>query len=124
MNTANKYKGYFDFPVGEGETKKMHFSMNFVFLLQDITEKDLTTWLTDLEKASETDQGFGLCQIVFAALAAYDLEEENEVDYNVYKVRNWVFNALMEDPDLPQALMKAMTDALGGSLGKMKAKKK
>lgn len=117
---ANKYRGYYDFPIGDGETKKMHFSMNFIFLLQDISGKNLTDWLTELQDADETAQSFALCQMVFAGLAAYDLEEENEIDYNVYKVRNWLFEALVDDQDIATELM----DVMSKSLGKHQAKKK
>ena len=44
-------------------------------------------------------------------MAAYDLEEENEIDYNVFKVRNWLFDALQDNPNLAQDLIEEMTNA-------------
>ena len=111
MTTANKTKGYYDFPIGDGQTKRMHFSMNFVFILQDIVEQDLTKWLENLGNLDETRQGLALSQLVFAGFAAYDLEEDNEVDYTVYKIRDWLYNALQDDPKITEEVLGVMTKA-------------
>ena len=109
MKKVNKLRGYYEFPIGEGKTKTMHFSMNFVFLLQEIVEEDLNVWLKKLDKLDRIQQGLALSQLTFAGLAAYDQEEGNEIDYNVYKIRDWLFNALQEDENIAKELLVVMT---------------
>ena len=123
MNKANKLRGYYEFPIGEGKTKTMHFSMNFVCLLQQIVEEDLTVWVAKLDKLDHIQQGLALSQLVFSGLAAYDQEEGNEIDYNVYKIRDWLYNALREDKNLAIDLLKVMTDSFN-DVGKTKPKVK
>ena len=119
MKKVNKLRGYYEFPIGEGKTKTMHFSMNFVFLLQEIVEEDLNVWLKKLDKLDRIQQGLALSQLTFAGLAAYDQEEGNEIDYNVYKIRDWLFNALQEDENIAKELLVVMTAAFN-DVGKKK----
>lgn len=118
----NKHRGYFKLPVsildsdGKIESayeKNMHFSVNFIANLQSITEQDLTTWLSGIEKGSADDQSFAICQIVFSALAAYDQEQGNEINYNVYQIRNWVTEAIIKDPEWTNKMMEVMVASLG-----------
>ena len=123
MTKANKIRGYYDFPMGNGDTKKMHFSMNFVFILQDIIDEDLAEWLKGMENMDSNEQGIALSQLVYAGLSAYDLEEGNVVEYNIYKVRDWLFTAMQNDSKLALDLLGEMTKAFSG-LGKTNPVKK
>ena len=123
MKNSNTLRGYYDFPIGDNKTKTMHFSMNFVFILQDIVNKDLTKWLKEMEVMDDLAQGLAMSQLVFAGFAAYDLEEDNEVDYNVYKVRDWLFNAITQDNSLVEEIITVMTKSFS-QLGKNNPVKK
>lgn len=119
----NKLQGYIDLPTAEGP-KTMHFSMNFIFNLQEIVEEDVVTWLSKLDDLGDVDKAFATCQIIFSALAAYDMEEGNQIDYNVYKVRNWIFDALNDDPNTMTNILNTMTKSIENKmLGKKKANK-
>lgn len=74
----------------ESGGKTLSFSMNFVFNLQELSGKDLITWGKELDQKSELEQGIALCDVAYAAMTAYDQEEGNKIDYNIYKVRKWV----------------------------------
>jgi hypothetical protein len=92
----NKQRGYYSLKIG-GEQRTMHFSMNF---WASLTET-LDVAIEELDK-------------VFTG-KAYDQEEGNEIDYNIYKVGSWL-------DDLPQDefqnIMTAMTETkiLGNEL--------
>ena len=74
-----------------GEIKKtLSFSINFVDMLQELVGTDFVSWATNIELGSELEQGKATCDLVYAAMKAYDLEEGNTIDYNIYKVRRWV----------------------------------
>ena len=123
MNTVpNELQGYFHFPIGNKEVKIQHFSMNFVYLLGDIVDSDLAEWLKSLDKAENNHQGLAISQIIFAGMAAYDQEEGNEVDYNIYKVRDWAFTAMNEDETLIERMMGVMIKSFT-SMGKKSPKK-
>ena len=108
MKHPNNLRGYLNLVAGD-ETKTLHFSMNFVFILQDLVEEDLTETLTKLPTLDSMAQSELLSKIVYAGLAAYDLEEDNEVDYNLFKVRDWLFTAIKEDETYLQTLIETMT---------------
>lgn len=100
---ANKKRGYYSLKIG-GKNRTMHFSMNFWANFTDILG-------ISLEQIGELfSKGVSLKVIrtlIYSALLAYDQEENNEIDYNEFKVGMWledfdadelnnVVNAMME----------------------------
>ena len=107
----NKQRGYYSLKIG-GEQKTMHFSMNF---WASLTET-LDVAIEELDKVFTGKlQLSSIRAIIYCGLLAYDQEEGNEVDYNIYKVGSWL-------DDLPQdefqKIMTAMTETkiLGNEL--------
>ena len=94
--------------------------MNFIANLQELTGKDITTWGKDLKDKDTFGQGLAICELMYAAMAAFDQEEGNDIDYNIYKVRNWGVEAMNNDGELAKNIM----DCLSNSLGKQKGAKK
>lgn len=90
----------------------MHFSMNF---WASLTET-LDVAIEELDKVFTGKlQLSSIRAIIYCGLLAYDQEEGNEIDYNIYKVGSWL-------DDLPQdefqKIMTAMTETkiLGNEL--------
>lgn len=90
----------------------MHFSMNF---WASLTET-LDVAIEELDKVFTGKlQLSSIRAIIYCGLLAYDQEEGNEIDYNIYKVGSWL-------DDLPQDefqnIMTAMTETkiLGNEL--------
>lgn len=116
-----KQQGYLQLPTEQG-TKWMHFSMNFLVNLQELTEKDVSTWGRDMREQDPFKQGLSLCELMYASLAAFDQEEGNDIDYNIYKVTNWGLEAMNNDDKLAANILEAMTNSLGKYKEKPKAK--
>ena len=80
----------------------MHFSMNFWANFTDILD-------ISLEKIGEVfENGVSiksLRALVYSGLLAYDQEEGNEIDYNEFKVGNW-----LEDVD--EKMLTDMIDSM------------
>lgn len=83
---ANKKRGYYTLKIG-GKNRTMHFSMNFWSNFTDELQ-------VPLDKLGELfDNGVSLSTIrtlVYSAILAYDQEEGNDIDYNIYKVGMWL----------------------------------
>ena len=124
MAKHTKQRGYYELKTEDG-SKWLHFSMNFIFNLQEVTGEDLSTWSARVSKTTdEMEQAVNICDMVFAAMAAYDQEEENPLDYNRYAVRNWVFDAINNDDKVATEIMEAFTASMGKLNGKKKVAKK
>ena len=98
---ANKKRGYYTLNLG-GKQRVMHFSMNFWANFTDILD-------ISLEKIGEVfENGVSiksLRALVYSGLLAYDQEEGNEIDYNEFKVGNW-----LEDVD--EKMLTDMIDSM------------
>lgn len=83
---ANKHKGYIDINVG-GKKRTLHFSMNF---WSEFTEQ-LDISLQDIGNVFENGISLkGLRALIYSAILANDLENGNEIDYNIYSVGTWL----------------------------------
>jgi len=96
-----KHRGILELEIG-GKVRKLKFSMNFWAMFTD----DLGIQLHEL--GSVFSKGFGLSdiiKIVYFGLKAADLPEGKEIDYNEYKVGDW-----MDDfkPDNLTSIVEAM----------------
>lgn len=83
---VNKKRGYYSLSIG-GKQRTLHFSMNFWAAFTDEMQISLT----------EIDQVFSnalnlnsIRALVYSGLLAYDQEEGNEIDYNLFKVGAWL----------------------------------
>lgn len=83
---ANKKRGYHTLTIG-GQKRTMHFSMNFWSAFTDELN-------VPLDRIGEVFDGgislSGIRALVYAGLLAYDQEEGNDIDYNIYKVGAWL----------------------------------
>ncbi len=113
--------GYFTIKRGEGKGKKLHFSMNCWAELKEETGKGIIEWTEDYDKGGVIEQALHIGDIVYASAKAYDLEEGNEIDYNLYKARSWV-DSFNEDDSAD--FVKALTWGISPNLGKPTGKQK
>lgn len=83
---TNKKRGYIDITVN-GKKKTLHFSMNF---WAEFTEQ-MGISLQDIGTVFESGISLnGLRALIYSAVLANDLEQGNEVDYNIYAVGTWL----------------------------------
>ena len=84
--TKNNKRGYVDINIG-GKTRTLHFSMNFWASFCDELG-------VSIEQIGELFQaGFSVSQLralIYSGMLAYDSENGNPVDYNIYKVGMWL----------------------------------
>ena len=77
--------------------KTLHFSMNAWYNLKESTGNELTDYGNALKEGSELEKAIALSDIIFAGMKAYDQEEGNEIDYNIYKIRGWLGGEIKAD---------------------------
>ena len=98
---ANKRRGYYTTKLG-GQERTLHFSMNFWANFTEIME-------VPLDKIGDLFAGgvsiSAIRALVYSAMLAYDQEEGNEIDYNQFKVGNWL-------EDLGQEELEKMISAM------------
>ena len=83
---ANKKRGYYTTAIG-GKKRTMHFSMNF---WSAFTE-ELNIPLDKIGNVFEGGISInGIRALIYSGLLAYDQEEGNQIDYNVFKVGVWL----------------------------------
>lgn len=83
---ANKKRGYYSLIIGE-KNRTLHFSMNFWAAFTD----ELNISLDQIDKVFSSSLNLNTIRaLVYAGLLAYDQEEGNEIDYNLYKVGAWL----------------------------------
>lgn len=83
---ANKKRGYYSLMIGE-KNRTLHFSMNFWAAFTD----ELNISLDQIDKVFSSSLNLNTIRaLVYAGLLAYDQEEGNEIDYNLYKVGAWL----------------------------------
>jgi hypothetical protein len=107
----NRKRGYCQLNIG-GKDRTLHFSMNFWVAFEDASG----------HKISEIDKVFSsgislntMRALVYAGILAYDQENGNPIDYNVFQVGSW-----MEDmtPDSLTLLVNTLMESriLGNDL--------
>lgn len=107
-----KERGYFKLETPEG-VKWAHFSRTFITQLQKHTGKDLVTWGQELtEMESEVAQFDALTDVLYAGMISFCLEEDLEQDFNLYKVGNWLWEAMNEGTDVADELFQTLQAAL------------
>mgnify|MGYP001366532295 CR=1 FL=1 len=83
---ANKKRGYYSLVIG-GKNRTLHFSMNFWAAFTD----ELKISLDQIDKVFSSSLNLNTIRaLVYAGLLAYDQEEGNEIDYNLFKVGAWL----------------------------------
>ena len=130
LEKNNRFRGHATFPTPEG-VKSLHFGMNFIKNLEDLTEMPLDKWSAAQEELTETGQLMSFCDIVFAGMWASDQLNDGEFDYSINHVREWVYDVIKLEKDLEKEdqtifkLTKLMAEQLKPStaVGKQKGKK-
>ena len=83
---ANKKRGYYSLTIG-GKKRTLHFSMNFWAAFTDT----LKISLSDIDKVFTNELNLNSIRaLVYAGILAFDQEEGNEIDYNLFKVGAWL----------------------------------
>jgi hypothetical protein len=83
---VNKKRGYYSLSIG-GKQRTLHFSMNFWAAFTD----ELQISLTEIDQVFSNALNLNSIRaLVYAGLLAYDQEEGNEIDYNLFKVGAWL----------------------------------
>ena len=112
MSNRTKQRGYFKLETADGD-RWMHFSMNFILNLEDLTEQPLTEWGLELKELKGFKQVSALCDAVFCAMIAYSQENNEEVNYNIFAVRDWVGEAAQKDPKIVSEMSEVLTQSFG-----------
>lgn len=108
---TNKKRGYIDITV-QGKTRTLHFSMNF---WAEFTEQ-LGISLQDIGSVFQNGISLpGLRALVYSAALANDLENNNDVDYNIYSAGTWLDDI---DAETINKIVETMIESkiLGNSL--------
>ncbi|BAQ92603.1 hypothetical protein [uncultured Mediterranean phage uvMED] len=83
---ANKRRGYYTTKLG-GRERTLHFSMNFWANFTEIMK-------VPLDKIGDLFSGgvsiSAIRALVYSAILANDQEQGNEIDYNQFKVGDWL----------------------------------
>ena len=83
---VNKKRGYYSLSIG-GKQRTLHFSMNFWAAFTD----ELNISIGEIDKVFSDTLNLNMIRaLVYAGLLAYDQEEGNEIDYNLFKVGAWL----------------------------------
>ena len=83
---VNKKRGYYSLSIG-GKQRTLHFSMNFWAAFTD----ELQISLTEIDQVFSNALNLNSIRaLVYSSLLAYDQEEGNEIDYNIFKVGAWL----------------------------------
>lgn len=111
MTAPIRQRGYCSINIG-GKLRTLHFSMNFWAVFEE------TSGFTIGEIDKVFGNGISLANIrslVYSGLVAYDQENGNEIDYNVYQVGAWMDDI---DADVLQTLISTLLESrvLGNDL--------
>jgi len=83
---VNKKRGYYSLNIG-GKQRTLHFSMNFWAAFTD----ELNISISEIDKVFSDTLNLNMIRaLVYAGLLAFDQEEGNEIDYNLFKVGAWL----------------------------------
>ena len=107
----NKKRGYYTFEIG-GKKRTLHFSMNFWANFTD----ELGISLDEIGDIFGKGISLITLRALFhSAILAFDQEEKNPIDYDIYDVGSW-----LEDVDASkiEEIVQAMTESriLGNDL--------
>lgn len=83
---ANKKRGYHTINLG-GKNRTLHFSMNFWAELTDTLGVSLEDVGTVFSKGLSIKS---IRAIIYCGILANDMEQGNEIDYNEFKVGEWL----------------------------------
>lgn len=97
----------------EIKSKWMHFSRIALTQIEKISGKPIGEFNNKFSGDMTAEEQFDLlATLCHAGLNAYDLEEGNDIDYNKYKVANWVYGAAEYDEDFSENLLYAFIQCL------------
>lgn len=107
----NKKRGYYSLEIG-GKNRTLHFSMNFWANFTDELNISLDKIGDIFEKGISL---ITLRALFYSALLAYDQEEKNPIDYDIFDVGNWLEDV---EANKVEDIVQAMTESriLGNSL--------
>ena len=120
----NQRRGFFTLETVDGP-KTAHFSRRFITKLKDITGLDFVTWGLELEKLKEPVEQFDLiAKLWYAGLTANNERTREPIDYSEEDAADWLWDAVLEDPEISHDLFAALGAAMPSPSGKIKGKEK
>ena len=106
---ANKRRGYYTTKLG-GRERTLHFSMNFWANFTEIMK-------VPLDKIGDLFSGgvsiSAIRALVYSAILANDQEQGNEIDYNQFKVGDWLED--MDQNELEEMIGAMMESRILGN---------
>ncbi len=112
MGNKTIKRGYLKMKIDEKVSKWLHFSMNCWDEVKELTGSDHSEFGKRMKEAGESGDVKKMFDIytdlAHGALRAYDLEEDNDINYNKYKVKVWLQEA-MNDEKFTQNFISALT---------------
>ena len=121
MDSKNIKNGYYKLKTDDGP-KWLHFSRLFIDKIKEVSGKNilefgeyLKSLDNDLNMMSQFD---AITDLTMAAMMAYDEKEGNDIDYDLYKVGEWLYWAMEEDEKVLVNIfdaLKAATESRGKS---------
>ena len=114
----NTRRGFFTLETVDG-SKTAHFSRRFITKLNDVSGLDLVTWGQTLDKSTDDVERFDLiAKLWYAGLIANSARTRSEVDYNLDDASDWLWDAVMENPEVAKDIFHALGAAMPVAEGK------
>ena len=111
----NKNNGYYKLKTKDGD-KWLHFSRLFISKIEEVSGKDIVEFGHDLQlldgSLDLTKQFDAITDLVMAGMLAYDEKNGNDVDYDLYKVGEWLYEATEKDDKVISNIFKALKQNL------------
>lgn len=107
----SKQNGYYKLKTKDGD-KWLHFSRLFVTKLKEVSGKNIVEFGEHLKTLDDslnlTDQFDAITDLTMAAMLANDEKEGNDIDYDLYKVGEWLYYATEESSGVLADIIKTL----------------
>ncbi len=112
MSIKTKERGYLKLNTENGP-KYAHFSRTFWGQLKEVSGQDLVSLGKSFQEEKSTEEQFdAITDLLESGFRAYDLENDIEIDYNTYKVGNWLWEAMNQDDNIGTEIIETLTASL------------
>ena len=114
MNKSIK-NGYYKLKTKDGD-KWLHFSRLFISKIKEVSGKNIVEFGSYVSSLDESlnwqDQFDAITDLSMAAMLAHDEKEGNDIDYDLYKVGEWLYEATEKDDKVISDIFKALKQNL------------
>ena len=120
----NKRRGFFTLETVDGP-RTAHFSRRFITKLKEVTGLDLVSWGVKIEELKDPVEQFDLISgLWYAGLLANSDRLREEIDFNQEDASDWLWDAVMQKPEVSAELLDALRVSMPTPEGNLKGKKK